>query len=513
MKITLSTVNTSYLHTAFGLRYLKANLNEFESKCQIKEYTTERNQKDIVIDLLKDSPDLIGFGVYIWNVDFIEQIISIIKKISPETIIVLGGPEVSYETETQNIVKLADYTICGEGDFLFYELIKTLNTLDKPQEKIIKSKLPDIKTIKLPYYLIPNEDLSLRYVYVEASRGCPYKCEYCLSSLDKSVRNFDVDLFLDEMKKLIDRGAKHFKFIDRTFNLSPTICTKIINFFYSHINKNLFLHFEMVPDRLPDELKKILPLFPAGSSQFEIGIQTLNDDVAKNISRRNDLTKAKDNFLFLAKQTLVHVHADLIVGLPGENLESFGKGFNSLLSFNPHEIQVGILKRLKGTPIARHEKTFSMLYQDKAPYNILQTKDINFVDVQRMEKFAKYWDILWNSGHFKKTILYWFQNSEDNFSTFLHFSDYVSAKIERQNLPSLLSWTEILFHYFTQHLGFDKNQVANLLATDYAVRGKRDIPSFLKSHISDKNDLFAAMENLTVTKNPQAPQRQARHLN
>jgi len=513
MKITLSTVNTSYLHTAFGLRYLKANLGEFESNCQIKEYTTERNQKDIVIDLLKDSPNVIGFGVYIWNVDFIEQIISIIKKISPETIVVIGGPEVSYETETQNIVKLADYVICGEGDFLFYELIKSLSLSEKPQEKIITTILPDIKKIKLPYYLIPDEDLSLRYVYVEASRGCPYKCEYCLSSLDKSVRNFDIDLFLQDMEKLIARGAKHFKFIDRTFNLSPTICTKIIEFFYSHIHKNLFLHFEMVPDRLPEELKKMLPLFPAGSIQFEIGIQTLNDDVAKNISRRNDLVKAKDNFLFLATQTQVHVHADLIVGLPGENLESFGKGFNSLLSFSPNEIQVGILKRLKGTPIARHEKNFSMIYQDKAPYNILQTKDISFVDVQRMEKFAKYWDVLWNSGHFKKIISFWFQKSQDNFKDFLCFTDFVSSKIEKQNLPSLLSWTEILFNYFTQNLEFEKALIAKFLATDYAVRGKRDIPSFLRPHITDKNDLFVNIENFTVTKNPQAPQRQARHLN
>ncbi|MCC2680305.1 MAG: Mg-protoporphyrin monomethyl ester oxidative cyclase, partial [Pseudobdellovibrio sp.] len=291
--ILLCTLNSTYQHSSFGLRYLLANLGELQSRTQILESTIKENPRTLVEKILARSPRIVGFSVYIWNTSETLETIMVLKKVSPETIIVLGGPEISYETKSQPHLQWADYVIQGEADFSFRELcLEILNQAPAGSEdrnskvtvtfggtaaaRIIPAALPDIKQIQMPYSLYSDDDIKNRVIYVEASRGCPYKCEYCLSSLDKSVRSFDLDLFLAEMKTLMDRGARTFKFVDRTFNLSPTTSTRILKFFLEHIDLGLFLHFELVPDRLPLEIRELITQFPAGSLQFEIGIQTLN---------------------------------------------------------------------------------------------------------------------------------------------------------------------------------------------------------------------------------------------
>lgn len=212
--------------------------------------------------------------------------------------------------------------------------------------------------IALPYDFYTDEDIAHRTLYVEASRGCPFRCEFCLSSLDKTAWAFDTDLFIDEMEKLYHRGARNFKFVDRTFNLNIKRSLQIIQFFLKKLEAAptdpVFAHFELVPDHLPDALKEAILLFPAGSLQLEIGVQSFNTDVQSLISRKQDNEKSEENIRWLKEHTHAHMHADLIVGLPGENIDSFAKGFNRLVDINPHEIQVGILKRLRGTPVLRH---------------------------------------------------------------------------------------------------------------------------------------------------------------
>jgi hypothetical protein len=269
-----------------------------------------------------------------------------------------------------------------------------------PAGKIVKPLLPEIGLLNFPYGEYTDEDIAHRTLYVEASRGCPYKCEYCLSSLDTSVRAFKIDLFLAEMDRLIERGARQFKFVDRTFNLSPTVSARILNFFLERIARGLFLHFEMVPDRLGDELKELIKKFPAGSLQFEIGVQTWSPEVARNVSRRQNYEKIRENFNFLRRETGVHTHADLIVGLPGETWQSFADGFNALYALDPDEIQVGVLKRLKGTPIARHDVKFQMFYSLKPPFEIISNKDLTADEIARLKVFAEFWDLLANSGRF-----------------------------------------------------------------------------------------------------------------
>jgi radical SAM superfamily enzyme YgiQ (UPF0313 family) len=402
-EILISTLNARYNHASLGLRYLLANMGELKSQTQLIEFTIKRPTQEIVDEILAIRPRLVGFGVYIWNTTQTLAVVRELKRVAPEIIIVLGGPEVSFESETQEICQSTDFVFKGEADFAFRDFARAyLRDGQLPAEKFIACALPEVSQIVLPYDEYNEEDLKNRTLYVEASRGCPYKCEYCLSSLDKSVRNFPLEDFLSQMSGLIERGARQFKFVDRTFNLAPTISSRILQFFLEKIELGLFLHFELVPDRLPDNLKVEIEKFPAGSLQFEIGIQTWSTVVSQHVSRRQNYTRVQENLRYLREKTGVHTHTDLIVGLPGETWESFAQGFNELYALEPDEIQVGLLKRLKGTPIVRHDQTFQMLYSKLPPFEILSTRDLSKEQISQLKVFADFWDLVANSGRFPK---------------------------------------------------------------------------------------------------------------
>lgn len=485
--ILLVTLNSTYQHAAFGLRYLYANMKEYQNQTEILEFTTAREPRDMVEKILSYQPKVVGFGVYIWNVKQIHEVVSVLKRLRPDILIVLGGPEISYETEGQAILAATDFVIKGEADFLFYEFCRDfLANGILPAQKIISGPLPEVKNIVSPYSLYSDEDIKNRYLYVEASRGCPYKCEYCLSSLDKSVRSFDLDAFLKDLDYLIEKGGRSFKFIDRTFNLSVPTCTRILQFFLDRIHHGLFLHFEMVPDRLPVEIRSLISQFPAGSLQFEIGIQTWNPEVAKLVSRRNDFVKVAENFKFLREHTKVHSHADLIVGLPGESLESFAKGFDTLAELQPDEIQVGLLKRLKGTPIVRHDKEWQMVYQEHPPFQILSTKTLGFAEMQKMTRFAKFWDLYANSGQFKNFVGFLKERSTQKseasfFRQFESFADFLSERHALSFGLSLLTLTESAWVYLREREGIADGIAREILLKDYTQEGKREAPPFLRT--------------------------------
>ncbi|MES1196093.1 MAG: radical SAM protein, partial [Steroidobacter sp.] len=348
--ILLTTINAQYIHASLGLRYLMANLGELRPQAKLIEFTLEHRPIDIVESLLAHDPKIIGLGVYIWNVTQSTEVVSLLKEIQPDVIVVLGGPEVSYECEEQRIVQLADYVIVGQADRAIAPLCNALLAGERPAEKIIRPDVPKMDDVVLPYHEYTDADISNRLIYVEASRGCPFKCEFCLSSLDKTAWPFQLERFLGELNTLYERGVRHFKFVDRTFNLNIKASKRILDFFLERMTEGLFIHFELIPDHLPDALKESITQFPPGSLQFEIGIQSLNPEVQKNISRKQDDVQTAQNLRWLREHTRAHLHADLIVGLPGETVESFGHGFDRLVKLNPHEIQVGILKRLRGTP-------------------------------------------------------------------------------------------------------------------------------------------------------------------
>lgn len=506
--ILLVTLNSRYHHTAFGLRCLFANLEELQPHTKIVEFVINQNARDIAEKLIAQNPKIIGFGVYIWNTNQTYQVVSLVKRLRPEIKLILGGPEVSYEYEGQPICQLADHTILNEADFLFRDSCRKLLNVNpeeasSPLEKIIRGPLPEISQLKYPYEYYSDSDIQNRTIYVEASRGCPYKCEYCLSSLDKSVRAFPLDSFLVELDKLMDRGVRQFKFLDRTFNLGVNTSLRILEFFLTRIDRGLFLHFEMVPDRLPDELRSLIKKFPAGALQFEIGIQTWNPAVARLVSRRQDYVKIQDNIRFLATETGVHMHVDLIAGLPSEDLNSFAEGFDAVANLNPHEIQLGLLKRLKGTPIARHEKTFTMIYEENSPFQIITTSTMDYATIQNIDRFSGFWDRFANSGQFVGFMAMLKELAQQRsqpslFWIFDEFRLFLEERHATSHSNSLAKLTESAYFFLTDKLGVDQKRAGEILRLDYTKVNGRDLPEFLKTE--------------TVVASKSTPERQKRHI-
>ena len=283
--IVLTTLNAKYIHAAFGLRYLLANLGPLRERARLLEFDINQRVLDVAEILLAQNPKIIGLGVYIWNVTPATELVATLKRLRPDVVVILGGPEVSYETEQQEIVRLADHVITGEADLKFAEVCGLLLE-NQPANlpKIIPAPLPDFSQLVLPYEFYDQADVAHRVIYVEASRGCPFTCEFCLSSLDIPVRAAPLDRFLAEMQKLLDRGVRQFKFVDRTFNLNIATSTAILDFFLARHQPGNFYHFEMIPDRLPAELRAIIGKFPPGTLQFEVGVQTFNETVGGLIS-------------------------------------------------------------------------------------------------------------------------------------------------------------------------------------------------------------------------------------
>jgi radical SAM superfamily enzyme YgiQ (UPF0313 family) len=446
--IILTTLNAKYPHCAFGLRYLMANLGELQPQARILEFDINQRPLDVVEAILRHEPKVVGLGVYIWNATQSLHVVADLKRLRPDLTIILGGPEVSYECDQQEIVRLADCVITGEGDLAFAEACASVLTRQRPLPKIIPAPVPDFDHLALPYDLYTDADIAHRVIYVEASRGCPFECEFCLSSLDVPVRNAPLDAFLTAMQRLLDRGVRQFKFVDRTFNLNLRTSSAIMRFFLERYQPGLFVHFEMIPDRLPEALREPIRQFAPGALQFEVGIQTFNEEVATLISRRQDNAKVEENLRWLRNETGVHVHADLIVGLPGEHVNSFAAGFDRLVALRPQEIQVGLLKRLRGTPIVRHDREWAMVYSPHPPYEILQTRLVDFFTMQRLRRFARYWDLIANSGNFVETTsLLWRDGSP--FQGFMRFSDWLYTRTKQTHSIALARLRELVAQYLT----------------------------------------------------------------
>ena len=488
---------------------------------QIIEYTLDSRAEDIVENLLELEPQIIGFGVYIWNAVETLAVVRLLKQLQPSLIISLGGPEVSFEMDRQQICELADYVLPGQSELTFAELCVDLLAGNSPVNKIQSSLPLSLEKLTLPYAEYTDEDIAHRVIYVEASRGCPFKCEFCLSSLDKTATPFPLDQFLQELQSLIDRGARQFKFVDRTFNLKVESCCRILDFFLANLHDDLFLHFELIPDRLPTRLREKLPQFPAGMLQFEIGIQSFDPEVQALVSRRQNMQKTCDNLRWLRANTSAHIHADLIFGLPGETLQSFGEGFDQLCELDPQEIQVGLLKRLRGTPIDRHTEPFSMVYQQHPPYRVMRTSTVDFVTMQRMARFARYWDLIANSGRFVNSLP--LMLGARPFDYFLALSDWLYAetgqthRISLQRLFKLIHRGALLANpalLDTESIEAERNFEDSLLA-DFSTSGLKGRAPFAQVADQQKcppTKTTSQHELLAKAGSSSAATRQRRHL-
>ena len=512
--IVLATLNAKYIHASLGLRYLLANMGDLRLKTVLREFTIVRAPQDVLVELLATldgapNPQIVGFGVYIWNVEQTTAVLRLLKAARPEIKVVLGGPEISHESAKQEIVSLADFVITGWGDLSFPTLCRALLDGSPPVMKVIAGEHPALDQIVLPYAEYSAADLAHRLLYVEASRGCPFKCEFCLSALDKTAWAFDLPNFLAEMATLYQRGARNFKFVDRTFNLKVDASLRILQFFLDRLTasvNDLFVHFEVVPDQLPDRLKAMIAQFPPGVLQFEVGVQSFNVEVQQRISRQQDNEKTEANLRWLLTQSNAHVHADLIFGLPGESLESFAAGFDRLYALRPHEIQLGLLKRLRGAPIARHTADYGMVYDSTPPYAVQQTAAVDSAMVQRFIRFSRYWDSVANSGRFKQSLSLLLDINEaapSPFYAFLAFADWLWHRSGQTCGLSPESLVDALFNYLCGPRGMDAQCVRHVLLDDYVTSGAHGSPQALKGLLPRRNAL--------ANKDRALVQRQARH--
>ncbi|RKZ87788.1 MAG: B12-binding domain-containing radical SAM protein, partial [Gammaproteobacteria bacterium] len=287
---------------------------------------------------------------------------------------------------------------------------------------------------------------------------------------------FPLEPFFNAMDKLLQRGVRNFKFIDRTFNLKISTSIAILEFFLERMTDDLYLHFEVVPDNLPDRLKKVLQQFPVNSLQFEIGVQTFDSEIQNLISRKQNNNKTKQNLIWLRNHTGAHLHTDLIFGLPSDTIENFGHSFDQLIALKPHEIQLGILKRLRGAPLNRHNDSYQMRYNPEAPYNILTTKDIDFTAMQRVNRFARYWDMIGNSGRFYHTLPLIL--ADKPFDNFMQLSDALFQLSGSTWKIALKRLFEFIYKVLTTDFGLNVDDIEQVLKQDYARANIKGILAF-----------------------------------
>jgi len=516
-RIVLATLNAKYILASLGLRYLLANMarhggEDLRAHTSLHEFTIHRPAQEVVDALLLALGDakvqIVGLGVYIWNVQQTAEVVRLLTAQRPQATVVLGGPEVSHELETQDIVQWADHVITGWGDVSFPKLCRALVHGPRPLMKVIAGEQPALEQLVLPYAEYSDADLAHRVLYVEASRGCPFKCAFCLSALDKTAWAFELEPFLAAMAVLYQRGARTFKFVDRTFNLKVEASARILQFFLDRLADNpsapLFAHFELVPDQLPDRLKALIAQFPPGVLQFEIGIQSFNPEVQARIQRRQDNGKTEANVRWLRSDSQAHLHTDLIFGLPGETWQSFAQGFDRLHALQPHEIQLGILKRLRGTPLARDCQADSgMVFDALPPYTVRQTDVVSAAELLAFGRLARYWDLVANSGRFAHTLPLLLQGAS-SFESFAEWSCWLwrSGGTTQGITPEQL--VDRLMEYLTAERGLPEDVVRAALLADYTASGARSTPDALRGWLPRHGEVVEPA-------GPALPARQQRH--
>lgn len=503
--VVLATINARHAHASLGLRCLRANLGDLRDDSEIVEFVLGRRTEEIVEHLLARGPRIVGLGVYIWNVDAITRVVAQLKIVAPGVTVIVGGPEVSHETDQQAVCKLADFVVTGWGDVTFAALARQVLQGPRPLMKVHAGAQPPLEQLVLPYDEYSATDLRHRIVYVEASRGCPFKCSFCLSALDRTAWAFPHPPLLRALDTLFRRGARRFKFVDRTFNLKTADSARLLDFFLARIAASPddppFVHFELIPDHLPAGLRERVARFPPGTLQFEIGIQTLDERVQRTIARVQDNAAAETNLAWLRAHTQAHLHVDLIAGLPGEDLASFAAGFDRLVALAPHEIQVGILKRLRGAPIAASIDAHALRFNPDPPYNLLASATLDFATMQQLARFSRYWDLVGNSGRFTRTLPLLL--GDRPFARFMAFSVWLHARTDATGAIANEALYEWVHRWLVGEAGVDVAAATAALTYDYVASGARGKVAFVP----------AATRARVARRQPgSTPPRQARRL-
>ena len=511
MKILLAAINSKYIHSnlaVFSLRRFAQQQLAAEEidapEIEIAEYTINQPQQKLLMDIYKKQPDVIFFSCYIWNREEMSELVGDLGKILPDTDIWLGGPEVSYDAaKTLDILKNAKGVLCGEGEETFCELVKayakgSLADLEGSIAGTVIRKLNgeicaaeprkpmELDDVRFAYEGL--EEFENRIVYYESSRGCPFRCSYCLSSIDKTLRTRSLEKVKAELKFFMDHNVPQVKFIDRTFNCDHGHAVGIWKFLKENDNGVTNFHFEISADLLTDEELELLAELRPGQVQFEIGVQSTNPETLKEIRRPMDFDKVKQTVKRLKAADNIHLHLDLIAGLPFENMASFRSSFNDVFEMRPEQLQLGFLKVLKGTYMESQRDVYGLKYMAKPPYEVLGTRWISYGELVKLKMIEEMVEVYYNSGQFVKTLellLPYFESPFDMFEALAGW--YEERGIEMLNLSRNSRYEELL-EFGRRCIGEDKiceksvaeEQLLEAISYDYYARENvKSRPAFL----------------------------------
>ena len=414
MKFLLVAVNAKYIHSNPAVYSLKRFAGEYTDAVEIAEYTINNRMEDILEDIYRRKPDAIGFSCYIWNIGMVEKLMGELHKLLPKLPVFLGGPEVTYDAD--KLLRKYPYLtgiFIGEGEATFAQVVKYYvkkspeSLEDIPGLMLRSGMTPARESLNLtdvPFLYDDMAPFTNRIIYYETQRGCPFRCSYCLSSIDKTVRFRDIEVVKRELAFFLEKKVKQVKFVDRTFNCNHDHAMAVWQYLYEHDNSVTNFHFEIAGDILrEDEIALVAKMRP-GLVQFEIGVQSTNTDTLREIRRVMDIEKLKQVVAALKAAHNVHIHLDLIAGLPYEDYDSFARSFDDVYAMEPEQLQLGFLKVLKGSYMAEMAESYGLVYTDYAPYEVLYTNWLSFTEICRLKRIEEMVEIYYNSGQFAHSL-------------------------------------------------------------------------------------------------------------
>lgn len=501
MKILLAAINAKYIHSNLAVYSLAAYAKDTEADIQIGEYTINQQTDDILQDIYKKAPDMVAFSCYIWNVRYVEELIRELKKIKKDLIIWVGGPEVSYDGRAV-LERLPQVTgvMKGEGEATFRELILHYQTKEKMLDEIQgityrneegeiceNEWRPVMDLSEIPFVY---EDMSLfehKIIYYESSRGCPFRCSYCLSSVDKCLRFRSLELVKRELQFFMDQRVPQVKFVDRTFNCKHEHSMEIWRYIHEHDNGITNFHFEISADLLNEEEMELMSQMRPGLIQLEIGVQSTNPDTIREIKRTMRFEKVSDHVKRINRGRNIHQHLDLIAGLPYEDYESFRTSFNDVYALEPEQLQLGFLKVLKGSYMEENKECYDLLYKDLPPYEVLSTKWLPYEDILRLKGIEEMVEVYYNSRQFCYTLPYLMKQFSDAFALFERLSQFYIQEDLLMVSQSRASRYEILLKFAEEVDVENLERYRQLLVLDYYIReNAKTRPAFAGEETCDK---------------------------
>lgn len=514
MKIILAACNAKYIHSNLAVYDLQAYARQYQQHILLKEYTINQQKDEIMKDLYEEKPDVICFSCYIWNISFVKELAEDLKKVLPSVPFWAGGPEVSFDAEAFLAANPAfDGVMVGEGEETFLELAgyyvdhrKNLEQIRgiafRKENQVLHNGWREIMDLsKVPFPYKDLQDFDHRIIYYESSRGCPFSCSYCLSSVDKKLRFRSLDLVRKELQFFLDHKVPQVKFVDRTFNCKHDHAMAIWKYIVEHDNGVTNFHFEIAADLLREEELELMATMRPGLIQLEIGVQSTNLQTLEAIHRKTDFSRICQIVERIHSFGNIHQHLDLIAGLPYEDYDSFHHSFNDVYALRPQQFQLGFLKVLKGSLMKQMEKEYGIVHKEKEPYEVLSTNWITYEDVLNLKKVENMVEVYYNSGQFENSLKYVETLFPDSFTMYEALGRFYEQKGYDCISHNRLRRYEILLEFIESLKQGDVQKGADALVLDLYLREKlKSRPSFAKDQKAEEKKIWAYRKQENVPK-------------